>query len=105
MADVKVIAWSDSEYPAKKQKQLSKKDRELAERRASMLEDFLKQNLKSADVDTYNMAERPNTLENLFDTSDARLKRLRATVRTQRTGSGRILPTTFAAMCSRSRTR
>lgn len=72
--EIKVVAWADQEYPANQQSQLSRADRELAKRRADSVEQYLKNALEVSDVDTYNMAERPNSLENLLNTSDAQVK-------------------------------
>lgn len=72
--DIKVISWADQRYPGKDMKALSKPQRDLASRRNHTLNDYIKQQT-TASVDTYNMAERPNSLEKLFSTSDARIKR------------------------------
>lgn len=71
--EVKILAWSDKEYPAEKGKQ-SKDDINLAKNRIRHLKSYLKDELKVSDVDTYNMTERPNALEKLFNTSDAKIK-------------------------------
>lgn len=72
--DVKVIAYADQAYPADSKKKLSKKERDLATRRANAISSYLKGQLAINDVDTYNMAERPNAMESAFNTSDARIK-------------------------------
>lgn len=71
--EVKVLAWSDKEYPAEKGKQ-SKEDVALAKKRIEDLKMFLKKELKVSSVDSYNMTERPNALEKFFHTSDAKVK-------------------------------
>ena len=38
------------------------------------LKNFLKDELKVSDVDTHNMSERPNALQKLFNTGDAKIK-------------------------------
>jgi outer membrane protein OmpA-like peptidoglycan-associated protein len=72
--ELKVLAWSDADYPNNSQNKLSKQDRELADKRASAIRDYVKSELGVDDVDTYNMAERPNAFEDMFNTSDARTK-------------------------------
>jgi hypothetical protein len=72
--DIKVIAWADHEYPSSAKKELSKKQRELAERRATAIDDYISPQTQ-ASVDKYNMAERANPLQKLASTSDARIKR------------------------------
>lgn len=72
---IQVITWADGEYPADVQKALPKPQRDLAAKRNSALNDYIKKKTSGVNVDTFNMAERPNALENLFNTSDARIKR------------------------------
>lgn len=72
--DIKVITWADARYPRKDMKALPKAQTSLADKRNRTLNDYLKQQT-NASIDTYNMAERPNSLQNLFSTSDARIKR------------------------------
>ena len=71
--NIKVLVWSDKEYPAEKTK-AEKNDIKLAKERAQKLRSLLKKDLNSSDVDTYNMAERPNAIAKLFRTSDALVK-------------------------------
>lgn len=71
--EVKIFAWSDKEYPTENNKQ-TKQEVGLAKNRIKHLKSFLKDELKVKDVDTYNMAERPNAVEKLFNTSDAKVK-------------------------------
>jgi hypothetical protein len=73
--EVKVVTWADAEYPAEPTKRLSKTQRDLAEKRSGAIRDYLKAGGAAMDVDTYNMAERPNAMERLLSTSDARVKR------------------------------
>lgn len=71
--EVRVLAWSDKEYPAEKGMQ-NKADNELAKKRAQEMEKFLKKDMKVSTVKTYNMSERPNALETFLNTSDAKVK-------------------------------
>ena len=72
--DVKVIAWADHEYPSATKKELSKPQRDLAERRAKSIDHYVKPQT-DATIDNYNMAERPNALQKMVSTSDARIKK------------------------------
>lgn len=72
--DIKVISWSDKEYPSKNGK-LSKHQDQLAERRAEGIKKHLKDADSSLSVDTFNMAERPNALSKLFKTENSKIKR------------------------------
>lgn len=70
---VKVLAWADREYPRKGVK-IPRLERSLASERSKAVRRYLKERHKISEVDTYNMAERPNTLEKLFSTSDYKVK-------------------------------
>jgi len=71
--EVIVLSWSDEEYPSKNQKKLPKAQRELAEKRNKMVEQYVK-SMRDVDVNTYNMAERPTAFSSLFNTADSKLK-------------------------------
>lgn len=71
--EVKILAWSDKEYPSENGKQ-TKEEVGLAKNRIKHLQAFLKDELKVKSVDTHNMAERPNSLEKMFNTGDAKVK-------------------------------
>ncbi len=70
---IRLLAWSDEAYPPPKAQQ-SKEDVRLAKERIRGLKSFLKGDLKLSNVATYNMAQRPDALENFFKTSDAKVK-------------------------------
>ena len=72
--ELKVLAWSDADYPSSQQNKLSSADRALADKRATSIRDFVKSELGVDDVDTFNMAERPNAFENMFNMADAETK-------------------------------
>ena len=73
--DVKVLAFADAAYPSDAKKELSKGEQDLAKKRAEAISTFLKSELKVGDVDTYNMAERPNAIQKLVNSPEARMKR------------------------------
>lgn len=68
-----VLSWSDYKYPSENSKKLPKPQIALAEKRNSVVEDYLK-SLRDVSVEKYNMAERPSSMSRWFNTSDARLK-------------------------------
>ncbi len=70
---VKVLAWSDHEYPAKGAK-ATRQDKELADGRSQALKSYLKSRHGLTKIDLYNMAERPGALDELFSTSEAQVK-------------------------------
>lgn len=91
--DIKVVAWADKEYPTAEQKKLTKRDRDLAGKRADAIKEYLKKDLEVSDVDTYNMASRPNAASKLFETSDTRVKGALESAGIPQTGSNAIATT------------
>jgi len=73
--DLKILAWADKDYPTNSNTKATRADKQLADQRATAISNFVKSELKVGDVDTYNMTERPNALEDLLNTSDADVKR------------------------------
>lgn len=71
--EVIVLSWSDVEYPSKSADKLSKLQLDLANRRNENVEAYVKA-LRNVEINTYNMAEKPNTLSRLLDTNDSKLK-------------------------------
>jgi outer membrane protein OmpA-like peptidoglycan-associated protein len=75
ISDVKVITWADAEYPSVHTKNLSRTQVRLATERNDEIKRFLKNIDSQAKVTTYNMAERPSALSDLFGTSNAQIKK------------------------------
>lgn len=74
VAEFKVLAWSDKEYPAEGVK-VASADSKLADDRANTIENFLEKDVNtSADVDTHNMAKRPNMLGEMVKSDDYEVK-------------------------------
>lgn len=74
--EIKVLAWSDRSYPTSQQK-ASKQDIDLADKRASNIEEFLEKDLNNrGDVDTFNMAKRPYKVSEILRTDDYETKTL-----------------------------
>jgi len=71
--EIKVMVWPDKEYPSAGVK-AAKSDIELADARAKEIKKFMKDTLAVNDVDVYNMAERPNKLQEWLKTSEAKVK-------------------------------
>lgn len=72
--EVIVLSWSDFEYPAKDAGTLPRGQRDLAGERNRAVKAYL-QASPGVDVETYNMAEKPNTLSKWINTSDNQMKR------------------------------
>jgi hypothetical protein len=71
--EVRLVVWADREYPPEGVA-ASPQDIHLAQGRADELESFLKKDLKVSKVTTYNMAQRPNTIQKWFGTKTAATK-------------------------------
>ncbi len=72
---IKVISWSDQEYPSVEQKKLAEKQVALAKSRNDEIKNFIQTQNKDFKVDTMNMAERPGKLAEMWGATDARLKK------------------------------
>lgn len=72
---VEVAAWSDKAFP-RSGNDLPKGDRDLADRRADNINDYLKKedDLSFMRIRTYSMAETSNWLARMFRTDEAELK-------------------------------
>jgi len=68
-----VAAWSDQPYPAQEGVRLPEAARDLAEKRADRVEDFIEK-LGVSDVDTFSMAEKPNWFQKVLATDAAQIK-------------------------------
>ncbi len=74
--DIHILAWADKEYPAKGGK-LTKQDVKIANERSKAIEKYLKDDLDTdGDYATYNMAKRPNKVNEFFRGDDYKTKRI-----------------------------
>ncbi len=73
--EIKVITWSDEEYPSEDIAELSQGQQILVRQRNSKIRNFIRTQKKEADVEMISMAERPGKLSELWGDSDARLKK------------------------------
>ena len=72
--DIKVLAWSDKEYPTKTES-ASNNEVILASERARRIKNYLEDDLKTKEeIDFYNMAKRPNLVSRVFETDDFDVK-------------------------------
>lgn len=72
--EIKVVAWADREYPAQGTTAPNQQIK-LADERANKIKKFVEDELKIDDVEVYNMAKRPNALQDIFNTKTAELKK------------------------------
>ncbi len=71
---VKVISWSDEEYPSPELKKLTSPQRDLAKRRGQSVENIFKRENAKLKFEIYNMAERPGKLSKLMGGAETRVK-------------------------------
>lgn len=75
--DIKILAWADKEYPSEKGARLSDRDVAIAKERSKSIEKYLKEDLNTdGDYATYNMAKRPNKVNEFFRGDDYKTKKV-----------------------------
>lgn len=73
--EIRILAWSDDEYPDKVEGQSSKVDVAIASERGKKIKEFLEKELKEADdIDAYNMAKRPDLLSKILRNDEFQVK-------------------------------
>lgn len=74
--EIKLITWSDEEYPAEDQSELSQGQQILVRQRNSRIKNFIQNQKKGElDIEMVSMAERSGKLAELWGDADARLKK------------------------------
>jgi hypothetical protein len=73
--EIRILTWADKEYPDKVNGKASTSDIILASERAQKIRDYLEQDLKEMeDIDSYNMAKRPNLMSKLLQNDEYKVK-------------------------------
>ncbi len=73
--EIKVLAWSDKEYPGNAKTKASVKDVLLANARANTIREYIREDLHtSSQIDVFNMAKKPDLLSSLTKGEDYRVK-------------------------------
>ena len=70
---IKILTWADKEYPNKVER-VSVLDVMLANDRSAKIKRIVEGEIKSSDIDTYNMAKRPDTWSKIVKDDDYDLK-------------------------------
>lgn len=74
IAEYKIMAWADKEYPTQGQSVLTK-DARLADKRADGIKEYLEKDLKvDKDIENHNMAKRPGVFAEMVKSDDFELK-------------------------------
>jgi hypothetical protein len=71
---VKVLSWGDISYPPSGGASVPKGQKDLAKSRNNAIENYIEKKNTNLYVESYNMAERPSALQDLLNTSEARVK-------------------------------
>lgn len=73
--EIRILTWADKEYPDKVKGKASTSDIILASERAQKIRDYLELDLKEMeDIDSYNMAKRPNLMSKLLQNDEYKVK-------------------------------
>jgi hypothetical protein len=73
--EIKLITWSDEEYPDEEKGELSQGQQILVRQRNARLKNFIKKLNQDLEVDAISMAERPKRIAELWGEGDARMKK------------------------------
>jgi hypothetical protein len=73
--EIRILTWADKEYPDKVNGKPSTSEIILASDRAQKIKDYLEEDLKEMeDIDSYNMAKRPNLMSKLLQNDEYKVK-------------------------------
>lgn len=73
--EIKVLAWSDKEYPGETKSQATVKDVILANARANTIREYIRKDLNTrSEIDVFNMAKKPDLFSSLTQGQDYRVK-------------------------------
>lgn len=74
VGEIKILAWSDKEYPSEFE-HVSPKDKILAKERGRNIEKYLKEELYATDpIDVFNMAKKPGLFGEITKNEDWKIK-------------------------------
>jgi hypothetical protein len=74
--EIHILAWADKEYPEQGNKAASTQDTILASARGQQIREFLEEDLnESEDIDSFNMARRPDFLSRLLRDDEYEIKK------------------------------
>lgn len=75
IAEIKILAWADREYPSGKNEKVKTREVILANERARVIRDFLRKDLHAKNqIDVFNMAKRPDILDQVFKDEEYKVK-------------------------------
>lgn len=75
ISEIKILAWADREYPGRKNERAKTRDVILANERANVIRQFIRDDLKSREpIDVFNMAKKPGLLDQITKDEEYRVK-------------------------------
>jgi hypothetical protein len=75
ISEIKILAWADREYPGKKNEKAKTRDVILANERANVIREFIRDDLKTREpIDVFNMAKKPGILDQITKDEEYRVK-------------------------------
>jgi len=75
ISEIKILAWADREYPGRKNEKLKTRDVILANERAKVIREFIRDDLHSHEpIDVFNMAKKPGVLDQMTKGEEFRVK-------------------------------
>jgi hypothetical protein len=75
ISEIKILAWADREYPGKKNEKAKTRDVILANERAKVIREFIREDLRTVEpIDVFNMAKKPGLLDQITKDEEFRVK-------------------------------
>lgn len=75
ISEIKILAWADREYPDRKNEKAKTRDIILANERANVIREFIRDDLHTAEpIDVFNMAKKPGLLDQITKDEEFRVK-------------------------------
>ncbi len=75
ISEIKILAWADREYPGKKNEKPRTRDVILANERANVIREFIREDLRTREpIDVFNMAKKPGLLDQITKDEEYRVK-------------------------------
>lgn len=75
VSEIKILAWADREYPGRKNERVKTRDIILANERARVTREFIRQDLRSKEsIDVFNMAKKPGPIDKITKNEEFQVK-------------------------------
>lgn len=75
ISEIKILAWADREYPGRKNEKVKTRDVILANERANVIREFIRDDLHTNEpIDVFNMAKKPGVIDQITKDEEFRVK-------------------------------